>query len=238
MPAQLRRNCVVNAVLFFCDDVRCGPPVLDTLLPGQCLRREAPPQISRDLIAREQAPLVACGHNGADHPGARAHLPADELQNRSDSKGQGRSPARKAPRAGEPPGRAGKGKAAPAPGRPSRRGEGLPGSPPGSSLMRPGRPGKALGSPDHSAELSSRSACPAAQAEELRAVAAPLAASPPRHLRYDARRPRAPLARASALLSPRVAAPAAARARSRRFRSRCRSRRRCSAAGSGARSSR
>ena len=35
--------------------------VLDTLLPGQCLRCEAPPQILRELIASEALPLVACG---------------------------------------------------------------------------------------------------------------------------------------------------------------------------------
>ena len=37
--------------------------VLDTLLPGQCLRCEAPPQLFRDLVSTEQAPLVACGRN-------------------------------------------------------------------------------------------------------------------------------------------------------------------------------
>ena len=37
--------------------------VLDTLLPGQCLRCEAPPQILRELIASEALPLVACGRN-------------------------------------------------------------------------------------------------------------------------------------------------------------------------------
>ena len=37
--------------------------VLDTLLPGQCLRCESPPAAFRELLAREASPLVAVGRN-------------------------------------------------------------------------------------------------------------------------------------------------------------------------------